>query len=74
MTFKIDFLPEPISIQLIGVNEALDSVFWSKQQEYETNGDCPPNWPRATIQENIMTAFQDYPTYLKVPPSLGNII
>ncbi|XP_063965620.1 uncharacterized protein LOC129275953 isoform X2 [Lytechinus pictus] len=60
---------EPISIKLIGINEALDDKFWTKQQEYEASGDCPTNWQRGTIQANILEAFGDYPEHRRVTPS-----
>ncbi|XP_030835264.1 uncharacterized protein LOC575002 [Strongylocentrotus purpuratus] len=60
---------EPISIDLIGLNEVLDSKFWTRQTDYETSGDCPANWQRGTIQANILTAFNDYPSYNDVTPS-----
>merc|ERR1712142_620526 len=60
---------EPIAISIIGLDEALKDLYWSKQADYETSGDCPSNWPRATVAANILRALKEYSNYRGVSPS-----
>nr|AAC28440.1 apextrin [Heliocidaris erythrogramma] len=60
---------EPITISLIGLEEALNDEYWSRQSEYESSGECPSNWARSTIATNILTGLKEYANYRGVVPS-----
>ena len=69
-----DFLAEPISIELIGMNEVFDDKYWMKLPDYVADGLCPSNLAVGPIGSNILQTLKKYAEWRNIKNASGKVM